>query len=267
MNDEKNFNISICSYNLLWKVMTNNSSPLEKKIGKDKLDKLKKNILKNIFLIKNFYNPFIYCFQESASCPDVIKLFEKNKYDFYSGYSHPEHILTIWKSNVLKKVKIFDGEFETGRPFTIIIFKDKRFNLYFILINIHSGHNKNTLDSIFVPIQKVIDLNHKDINKFSIKRIIISGDFNRDISNEIIVDNINNNFQLTINSNKYNFFPFISKNKTCCNLEGFGYNKNYDQIIDSYDTPIQIHPLTSEKWYESKSSDHVAILSIVKNIF
>ncbi len=38
MNNEKKFNISICSYNLFWEVMNNNSSPLEKKIGKQNLD-------------------------------------------------------------------------------------------------------------------------------------------------------------------------------------------------------------------------------------
>lgn len=281
MNGEKKFNISICSYNLFWEVMNNYSSPLEKKIGKDNLDKLKENILKNIFFIKNYYNPFVYCFQESAAYTDVINIFEKNKYDFYVGKSGPENILTIWNLDVLKKKKIFDGEFELGRPFTIIIFKDIRFDSYFILVNIHSGHNQDTSKSIFDPIQKIIIANKNIINKFNIKRIIISGDFNRDISSEIIGksnsnDNIinnnmhnndnNNNYQLIVNSSIYNFYPFVSNNKTCCSLNGYGYKKNYDQVIDSYDTPIVIHPMTKEKWYESKSSDHVAILSIVKNI-
>ena len=99
MSDDKKFNISICSYNLFWEVMNNSTSPLEKKIGKNNLDKLKQNILKNIFFIKNYYNPFIYCFQESAAYTDIINIFEKNKYDFYVGNSGPEYILTIWKLN------------------------------------------------------------------------------------------------------------------------------------------------------------------------
>ena len=68
------------------------------------------------------------------------------------------------------------------------------------------------------------------------------------------------------NSLIYYFYPFVSDNKTCCNLNGYAYTKNYDQVIDSYDIPIIIYPLTNEKWYESKSSDHIAIISIVKNI-
>jgi hypothetical protein len=265
---EKKFNISICSYNLFWKVMDNNLSPLEIKVGKDNLLKLKKNILKNIFFIKNYYNPFIFCFQESASYTDILDIFEKNKYDFYLGKSGPEYILTVWRLNILKKIKMFDGEFELGRPFTIILFEDLRFNLHFILINIHAGHNIDTFKNIFDPIQKNINNNHKDIKKFNIKRIIIAGDFNRDISNEILnnTNNSNNGYQLIINSFKYNFYPFISDNKTCCNLNGYGYKQNYDQLIDSYDIPIIIYPLNKENWYESKSSDHVAILSIVKNI-
>ena len=147
------------------------------------------------------------------------------------------------------------------------------YNTYFILINIHASHNKNTSTSIFKPIQKIITTNNDQISKFEIDRIIICGDFNRDIGSQILdknnnySDGNNDNLNLIVNLKKYNFKPFISNNKTCCNLNGYGYNKNYDHVIDSFDKPIIIHSLNKEKWYQSKSSDHLAILAIVKNFF
>ena len=204
-------------------------------------------------------------------------MFENSKYDYNISYSEPEYLLTIWKKIFFNKKIVFNSEFEHGRPFSIFIFEDVRFSTYFILINIHASHNKNTLKSIFEPIQQVITANINKISKFNIKRIIICGDFNRDIGSQILDNDIKNNdiknndindidFRLIINSTIYKFIPFTSNNKTCCNLNGYGYNKNYDQVIDSFDKPILVHPLTKEKWYQAKSSDHIAILAILKNI-
>jgi hypothetical protein len=262
MNKKKKFNISVCSYNVFWKIMKNDSSLIGKKIDKDTLFKLKEALLENIFKIKNFYSPNFYCFQEAESYTDITSMFENTIYDYHVCYSEPEHMLTIWKKKLFKKKKIFDGEFEPGRPFSILILEDLRSGIHFILINIHSAHNPDTSKSIFESIQKIFNANNDQINKFDIKRIIICGDFNRDIGSEILT----NNYCLQINFTQYNFKSFVTDNKTCCNLNGYGYNKNYDQLIDSYCKPILIHPLNKEKWYISKSSDHVGILAIVKNI-
>lgn len=260
-------NISVCSYNIFWKVMDNISSPLINYIGKKNINKLKDNIIKNIYLIKNYYNPYFYCFQEPILFECIIELFEKKNYEHYIGYSKPEYILTIWNNNYFTKKIVLDGEFESGRPFTLFIFEDNRFKTkpQFILINIHSGHRKDTLQNIFIPIQQLITANEKLINKFNILRIIITGDFNRDIGQEIFINNSIS--KLLINKNIFYFNPYISNNKTCCNIEGYGYNKNYDQTIDTLEQPILIYPLNKEKWYKSKSSDHIAILSILKNIY
>lgn len=243
--------------------MKNDSSPLVKSLGQNTLDKLKSNILKNIYLIKNYYNPFFYCFQESENPTDITDLFEKSDYGHHIGYSNPEHMLTIWKSNLFKKELVFDGEFESGRPFSIFIFKDLRFEVYFILINIHVGHHSDTFATIFVPIQKQMNLNQNMISKYDIKRIIICGDFNRDIGSQIILEP--KKYYLNINSIGFNFFPCLTSNKTCCSLSGYGYKKNCDQLIDSFDKPIIIHQLNKESWYIPKSSDHLMILSIIKN--
>lgn len=258
------FNISICSYNIFWQVMKNNSSPLEKQIGKSKLDKLKSNILNNILKTKKYYNPFVFCFQEAANYTDILEIFSSDKeFISHTHFSNPEHILTIWNSTILEKKYILDGEFEAGRPFSLFVFKDLRFDIHFILINIHSGHNPITSEAIFDPIQNIINLNKKNILKFDIKRIIIVGDFNRDIGSQIIVNP--KKYYLNIKK-KFNFYPFLKNtNKTCCSLKGYGYNKNYDQVIDSLCEPILIHQMNKESWYKPESSDHLMILSIVKN--
>jgi hypothetical protein len=269
MDIEKKFNISICSYNIFWKIMINDSSLLGKKLDKTALFKLKEALLKNIFLIKNFYSPHFYCFQEAESYINITTMFENTIYDHHINYSKPEHMLTIWKKIFFNKILVFDGEFEKGRPFSILVLEDLRFGTNFILINVHAGHNPNTFKCIFEPIQKIFTINNNQIEKYDIKRIIICGDFNRDIGKQIL-DNDgaekDKKLNLIVGSIQYNFKPFVSDNKTCCNLNGYGYNKNYDQLIDSFDKPILIHPLSKENWYRSKSSDHIGILAIVKNI-
>jgi len=263
--DIKELNLSIFSYNVYWKIMkSDNTSPLIKTLGQTKLLELKSNILKNISNTKNYLNPFVYCFQESEFPLDITNLFEKTHYKYHIGYSEPEHILTIWRTDILKKKIVFDGEFESGRPFTIILFKDLRFKNYWILINIHAGHNPNTDSSIFEPIQKIIELNQDSISEYNIERIVIVGDFNRNISSQILIEPTK--YKLEINSKKFYFFQIPNSNKTCCSIKGWGYKLNYDQLIDSYSQPLLTHQLNKESWYISESSDHLAILSIIKNI-
>jgi hypothetical protein len=260
----KELNISIFSYNIFWKIMKNNNSPLEKTLGLSKLSELKSNIISNITNVINYYNPFIYCFQEAECVLDIIKLFSKLEYEYHLGYSEPEHILTVWRKDVIKKKIVLDGEFEPGRPFSIIVFNDLRYKNYWMLINIHASHNPHTNLSIFEPIQNLIDINQNLIKQYMIMRIVITGDFNRDIRSQIKIDPLK--LKLKINSAEYYFNTIENTtNKTCCSLKGWGYKLNYDQTIDSYYSPLLIHQLNKECWYIPESSDHLATLSIIKN--
>lgn len=244
--------------------MKNNNSPLEKTLGLSKLSELKSNIISNITNVINYYNPFIYCFQEAESATDIIKLFSKSEYRYHLGYSEPEHILTVWRKDVMKKKLVLDGEFEPGRPFSIIVFNDLRYKNYLMLINIHASHHHHTNSSIFEPIQNLIDTNQNLIKQYMIGRIIIIGDFNRDIGSQIKINPTG--YKLKINLIEYNFNTIEDTiNKTCCSLKGWGYRLNYDQAIDSYSNPLLIYQLNKEPWYISESSDHLATLTIIKN--
>lgn len=257
-------NISICSYNLNWKIM---SLPPNTKSKNEPYYEFKINLLKNIEFVYHHLNPFIYCFQEVVRPQDILKIFNEKKFDFNLGKSAQALILTIWNKQIFKKKLIIDSEFEEGRPFTIIIFYDKRFQINFMLVNIHAGHNSNTSDTLFNPIQQTIFANnfiYKKLIEFDIKRIIICGDFNRNINVELSND-VGKLFNLKIGRKKFYFNYLTNTNKTCCSLSGYGFKYNYDNLIDSYFKPISTIPMIKEKWYNPKSSDHSMILSTVKN--
>ena len=108
-----------------------------------------------------------------------------------------------------------------------------------------------------------MNLNKNIIVKYDIKRIVVVGDFNRDISSQIKLEP--NKYKLIINKCEFNFFSLETNNKTCCSIKGYGYKLNYDQLIDSYSKPILTHQLNKESWYIPESSDHLAILTTIKN--
>ena len=255
----EDLDIFICSYNLNWRIMESQKN--------HKFYEFKMNILKNIKATQNIYEPIIYCFQEASNYQDIIKLFDSKNYDTDVGKSGYEQILTIWNKNILKKKLIINSEFCDGRPFTIIVFNDKRYKNNFMLINVHASHDHNTFKTIFQPIQNIIKANKIVYNKlieFDIKRIVICGDFNRNI-NDDLKDDIKKILHLKIGRKKFYFNYKSNDNKTCCSLSGYGYAKNYDHVIDSYNEPIFTLPLNKKNWYETKSSDHIMILSVVKN--
>jgi hypothetical protein len=248
MNDE--LNLSICSYNIYWENMVDRNLKLNKK-----------NLLSNIYYVHNYYNPDIYCFQEVVNHELILQIFDKRDFDSFLGFSNPEYILTIWNKHKLDKIFIKEGEFEPGRPFTIILFYDKIRNYYFILINIHAGHYVNTKQTIFQPINIALNDMSFFIKKYNVNRIIIVGDFNRDISEELD-DNIN----IKVLNKNFTFKANKNNNKTCCSLKGYGHKYNYDHVIDSYNSPIITKSMKMESWYKNPSSDHIMIISVMKNI-
>ncbi len=253
-------NIAIVSYNILWQLMekSNSNSFVDYFLNSDRKT-MKDNMLKNIVKVSDYYNPQIYCFQEASNYQTIYKLFDSKIFSHHVNKSGPEFMLTVWNKERFKIDKKFDGEFESGRPFCIFIFTDNLTENKFTLINLHAGHRSNTLVSIFEPIQKVINTN---IDKFdSIQRIIIAGDFNRNINEEII----EHDFSLKTKNKIFNFNPYTKKmSNTCCDTTGNNLKRNFDHVIDSMYKPLIKHELNKESWYLYPSSDHVMIMSILK---
>jgi hypothetical protein len=252
MND---YYLAIISYNVYWKTMDINNSENHLR---NKLDLInyKKNILENIKYSYYHFNPDIYCFQEAHDYSSIINIFDKKKYNYHINISEKDVLLTIWNNQILKLIKVFDDEFEKGRPFSIFLFFNTKTNKYIIFINIHASHQEDTLKTIFKPIQENIDKNFK---KYSIKRIIIGGDFNRDINSYLK----NNKYFLIINKKKYFFKENYNNNKTCCDIFNKKYEFNSDQVIDTKSSNIITFQLDKFIWYKKKSSDHIMILAII----
>tara|TARA_A100001015_G_C15034962_1_gene735607 strand:+ start:3082 stop:3840 length:759 start_codon:yes stop_codon:yes gene_type:complete len=251
---KENF-LTIASYNLFWKIMNHENCPIELKKYINVYE-YKENILSNILNTYNYLNPNIFCFQEASDYKSILLIFNKKKYKYHINISDKDVLLTVWDITYLKLIKFIDGEFEQGRPFTIFLFLNLKFSKYFIFINVHASHNNNTFNNFFKPIQKELNNN---FDKFKIKRIIISGDFNRDINLELK----KNNYYLKINDKKKNFKSNINDNKTCCDIFNKKYQYNSDQVIDTKSKEIKTFLLDKFNWYKRKSSDHKMILSIV----
>jgi len=265
-NDKNDYTkLSVCSYNLLWELMDyeNPKSVRFKNIKKSLLYNYKQNIIHNIKKVIDYLNPFIYCFQETSNYHEILKLFNNN-YKYHLNFSDLEYMITVWQCNKLDLLFSFDGSFEKGRPFCILIFYNKIHNYKFMFINIHAGHNIDTYNTIIKPIQDLI--NSIDIKLLEdIDRIIITGDFNRNINHEI--NKKNTNIFLSINNIKYNFhYNDDYNNNTCCDIYGNNITKNCDNTIDSLSKPILKYNLNKENWYKYPSSDHAMIISVVSDL-
>ena len=259
-NNKKYNNLSIVSYNLLWELLDFNNAKRFINIDKKLLKSYKNNTFYNIQKVIDYYNPTIFCFQEAAKYNDILKLFN-NKYLYKINKSDNEFMVTIWQDDKITLIYNIEGEFEKGRPFNILFFFNKINNYKFILINIHAGHNIDTNINIIKPIQDAIDNKIKDNNLLKeIHRVIIVGDFNRNINEEI---KNNNNYFLLFNKQKFIFKYNINSNNTCCDIYGKNINKNYDNVIDSYKKLKLIHQLNKESWYNYPSSDHVMIMGVL----
>ncbi len=260
-------NIAICSYNLNWEIMDINEGKLTEEYTVKELQQYKSNILSNIQNVYDYYNPQIYCFQEAANYTDVTKIFNPDIFKHHVNISGPELMLTLWDSTRFELLEVKSSGFESGRPFCIFVLKDILVGNTFILINIHAGHRSDTYKSIFRPIQKILDKS-KIFQNYNISRIILSGDFNRNINKQIKLNPelilLNNSDNITLQQ----IFEFKFNNKelsnTCCSISGKNLKNNFDFVIDSYDSCILRHELNKESWYSQPSSDHIMIMVIIK---
>jgi hypothetical protein len=235
-------------------------SSLKDKYDIKDLQKFRKNIISNIQNVKDYYNPHFYCFQEITNDSYITKLFDKKIFKHIINNSGLEFMLTIWNNIKYKLIKYIPGEFEKGRPFCILILLDVKTNNKFVLINLHAGHLPNTYDSIFKHIQKIIDDNKEEF--LFVSRIIIAGDYNRDINNEF-----KKNVKLNLKIDKKFNFKFDNKKtyNTCCDIQGIKLSKNFDHVIDTYHKNIIKYELNKESWYRIPSSDHVMIMTVLKH--
>jgi hypothetical protein len=218
----------------------------------------KYNILANINLFVKKYKPEICAFQETAKYESIIELFDNSVYEHYLNKSGPEYMLTIWNKRTYALIDAYHGEFERGRPFAIIILQKAKSVNYIAVINIHAGHIINTHYSIFKIINNFINENITDDIKNNVSRIIMAGDFNRNVNKDLTSDykiKFTKEFKLRSLSN-YEY--------TCCDM-GYAHTKNYDHVLDSKFTPVDKYLGIESSKYKVPASDHVLVMVKLKH--
>ena len=252
--------LTILSYNVSWEAMTSNTSGQFKLCTANNLSNglCKSNILSNILSNIKKYNLDFATFQEAAEHQDIIELFDSNIYEYHINTSGKESMLSIWNKKKFSLVKAFDGEFEEGRPFTIIIFTSNNSKKNISLINLHAGHKPDTQKSIFDKINTLIKNNISYRIKKSIFRLIVCGDFNRNVY-EDSTSNYTINF-----IDEFELKRFINKKQTCCSVIGYGHKHVYDHILDSKAIISKKILGNSVKNYKVPSSDHILIIAKLK---
>lgn len=249
--------ISLITFNTSWEAMTStttgNFKLCKPNSGSDGL--CKTNILDNISSSIKKYKPEIACFQEAAEHEDIIDLFDNTKYENFVNMSDKETMLTLWSKQKFELVKAYSGEFEEGRPFAILILLNKNNKKNIALINIHAAHKVDSQSSIFNKINNFIKSNISYSIKKSITRVIIAGDFNRDVYE----DNTSNYIIKFIE--EFELKKSLNNKATCCSILGYGHKYNYDHVIDSKSIISKKILANSLKTYKYPASDHVLVVA------
>jgi hypothetical protein len=253
--------LTILSYNVSWEAMTSNTTGNFKLCTDNDSNNgiCKSNILANISSNIKKYTPEFATFQEAAEYQDIVELFDSNIYSPHINTSGKEIMLSIWNKKKFTLVKTFDYEFEEGRPFSIIILMNNKSKKNIALINLHAGHYSDTQKSIFDKINSFIKSNISRGLKKSINRLIMSGDFNRDV-----YEDTTSNYIVKF-SDEFELKRFANKKQTCCSLIGYGHSHVYDHIIDSKSVISKKILGNSVKNYKIPSSDHILVIGKLKN--
>lgn len=242
---------NILSYNVSWEAMTSNT------YGNLKLCSngiCKSNILDNISFNIKKYNPMFAFFQEAAEHNDIIDLFNNDIYESFVNISDKEYMVSIWNKKKFMLVKAIGGEFEEGRPFAIIILKNNKNNKNIALINLHAGHIPDTQTSVFDKINDFIKKEFSYTSKKSITRVIMIGDYNRDVFDD-------NTSDYTIKFiDEFKLKRFKNDKHTCCSILGYGHKFNYDHVLDSKAVIIKKITSNSSNKYKYPASDHLPIV-------
>lgn len=252
--------LNVLTYNVCWEAMKSSATfgfelCVNFKLSDNPI--CKSNIINNITLCVKKYNPELLAFQESIKYKEIIETLDNSTYEYYVNKSGLEYMLTMWNCKIYTTVNCYNYEFEEGRPFAIIILKHKSSDNHIAFINLHSGHKINTQTSIFNIINNYIKDNIDLQIKKLITRVIMAGDFNRVISQDVSSDYI------IIFEKKFKLYHSSNIKPTCCDLL-HEHTKNYDYVLDSKAKPIKKYLGIEMPDYIVPASDHVLIVEKLK---
>lgn len=248
--------ITICSYNIYWKVLEKHAS-LSKDINL--INTCHNNLINNIKNCIKYDKPDIFCLQEISNTDIINKLFNNKIYNQVQSVSGFEIISCYYNKSIFDLLSMTFDEFEKGRPYTLMVFKHKPLGKYYLVCNLHASHNPDTKNYLYKKIQNTINnqLYNLCLDKINLDGMIMIGDFNSDV-------NLESKIQFKIN-NKIIKFKLNKNNtqKTCSNIYGYAFKHNYDHIITSFYPNLRILQ-NSQYWFKSPASDHMMIKSFIQ---
>lgn len=259
--------VKVFTYNVCWEA--NKPAPLSYngKLSGDLLNVCQNNVEKcrqNISnTISNYLHKNKYDFIALQEIPienspglqlnDWIKRFKiKNNHNVIINTSGFEKMMTIYDSTKYRLIQHKFGNLnEKGRPFNSILFEDIKSKQNLMFVNLHAGHSMKSYGSL--QMKKQIE---KQWSKQThIDRVIVAGDFNRDIPN------IDENYKLSLNLFGFNLYnKYKNRLLSCCSTSSSPlYKYPKDHILDSY---------TGATYKKGKinfpSSDHLYISALLK---
>jgi endonuclease/exonuclease/phosphatase family metal-dependent hydrolase len=197
------------------------------------------NVLEKIASIPNLdfvllQEPVLSEFQNNPKWDKLL-----DSYDYIHHKSGKEDMITLYNKYKYTVSVTKAGEFEYGRPFQMTIFKPViKGNEKIIIVNLHAPHQE------LHYLQK--------LNLFNLDYpIIIGGDFNNPIKNDIIINGINFKNESSI----------IKQINTCCDhtLNGVDGTKCFDHVLinDKVKYRKVEYPILSVN--NIKHSDHLPV--------
>ena len=242
-------NTKVLTYNIFWEAMLNQN--------KQCTDNVCKYNIANV-LLDDEYD--LIALQETVNdkvlnIPNMRKIVNKISIDRMQTYYNPS------------KYKLqYTGmdELESERPITILFLREYKKDNFIMFINLHAGHYYDYdsdiekfamfMNDLNAAISRIFKSKKIPMKWFEQSRIIMAGDFNRDLPRRIY---------LKYNGDVRTLFNNKKKLVTCCGYskKNERWGRHYDHIIDSFAKPNDIYVPN----VDGPASDHAPVAAILMN--
>jgi uncharacterized phage protein (TIGR02220 family) len=242
--------IKVLTYNVCWEAMAMNSHKYDNECKKNAIDstnKCKTNVL--AILTQDKYD--IILLQEASNF-DKHDITDMTRIHFKSG---KEHQVVYYKTSAFKEKTSGTGDFEPGRPYTILLLEHISSKKEILVINVHLPHKKTEQD-VLLLLNTISNNTESGITPALAKNdmhCIIGGDFNVNLTKG------------TYNILNRDFIPCNKDIKTCCDedLSGTGHKDKIDNILLSNATCKDVK-IADGNGYKKNTSDHLPLECIVQ---
>ena len=240
-------NISILSYNIYWKAMSDDDNIMPE------FCKNNNNNNNKCFLnLGNFLNKHVneninfILLQEVVNIAGIIEILNNNDYKHESTVIDNVTLTTIWNN---KKFQLDNENYKVNgqinsknkninniRPFLALFF-----NNWLCVINVHHDHNNN--DKSNIKINQIFDRIKEEsevcFDKIKNYQIILGGNFNSNLNGDLKINDINKNLKGRTGNDESTYF-------TCCDLNNGMYNQHMEKKNDNIEYKFYDHILVSD---------------------